>query len=227
MRALSALTSEWRSAYRSPLFELGTRPLETGFLPIRYRVSDELDKARRALLRAAAVTKKLHEEKLLYRLDLLKADENKEIREMQLAAKRPNCPEGAKFTEVSVSAQSLQCRPSVGSRQLGPTGIRSSGTLSPKSRRSVPTVLVEKRTVTFSAPISELRTYAFVLRHGTLETTKNLVTCLEINDEMAFAHAVDIVSARSRQGAIDRFHALHKVQAFGNGEVNKYAVADE
>lgn len=228
MRELANIAEEWRSVYRSSDFKSGERPLERGFLPVRYRDSSEqLRAARRVFLSVAAHAKRIREEHLREHLGLLTGAESKEIRALRDAQPRPQMPEGATYTTVTGGVATLPCRPVVGRPQSGPAALRSRGSLSPVSARATATVRLASRVVNHSAPIAALERYAFLPVHPRVQgAPKNLVFCLQIEDELAYAYAVDIVSARTRQGAIERFHALHKVQAFGNGYVNKYAITN-
>ena len=179
-------------------------------------------------LSVAAHDKRVREEHLRDHLGLLTGAESKEIRALKLAASRPPLPQGAEYTAVTASVTTLPCKPVLGRPQSGPAALRSRGSLSPVGGRVAPTVRVETRTVRHSAPIEALEKYAFLPVHPRVAgAPKNLVFCLQIEDEMKYAYAVDIVSARTRWGAIERFHALHKVQAFGNGYVNKYHLTNE
>ena len=91
--------------------------------------------------------------------------------------------------------------------------------------RAPDTVLATEARIAPCEALGALRKYAFVPVYA--RSVNNLVECREIGDEMAYAHAVDIVSANTRLTAMERFHALHQVQAFGNGLVNKYAITNE
>lgn len=174
---ISDLSGDWRSAYRSRHYELGAAPLERGFLPKAYRVSDELDAARRNIRRETARIKALHESALLERLGILKAFENLELNALRRAA-------------------------------------RSTPRHEPRGPARAP---------------GDLRRYVFLpyAEPPAFRSTDD-VECIEATDEIMLGviDPICVVSAKTRETAIERFHALHQVRAFGGPAVNKYHVLE-